>query len=588
MSSATKQHAPAKDSSRLERERRARARRRAFLPFKLILEDPLALTGSVILVLVISMAVFAPLLATHDPNAIAEEEEGSVLTQTSSGWAVAANLGASALNDIATSQDATIVVGRSGTIYEREGGRWHAESAPSSEDFNGIAVSDTAGALVVGASGTVLSRAPGTKEWVALDAPSEVTLHSVAWLDDTTALIVGNGETIWLLDTAAPTFKALESPVGRGLELRSVAAAAGEALIVGERGLALAYSEGELTQVRLPNFRDLNHVTYSPSGEGALIVGERGTLLRLVEGEWVEDPSPDARALRAGYLTDDGQAFAVGRNGVVLALEDGAWVKAETGTERHFRAVGVVDGEMMVLGSDPFVNKLAPPSTRHWFGTDHLGRDLYSQNIYGSRIALIVGFIGALLVVLIGTNVGLFAGYFGGRTDTLLMRAVDVMYGIPFEPFAMILVLLFDPSLTIVIVAVSLLTWRTVARLIRSQVLSISQRPFVKAARVAGASNMRIIYQHIAPNILPLVLLQLAIAVGASIVAEATLSFLGLGPPKSISWGGILHNARLSGAWRTAWWWNIPPGAFIMLTVLGVFFISRALEVLANPRLRSR
>jgi len=162
------------------------------------------------------------------------------------------------------------------------------------------------------------------------------------------------------------------------------------------------------------------------------------------------------------------------------------------------------------------------------------------------------------------------------------------MYGIPFEPFALILVLLFQPSLTIVILAVSLLTWRTVARLIRSQVLSLRERPFVKAARVAGASDLRIMYLHIFPNVLPLVFLELAIIVGVSIIAEATLSFLGLGPPQAISWGGILHDARLSGAWRTAWWWNLPPGILIMTTVLSVFFISRSLEVVANPRLRAR
>lgn len=168
------------------------------------------------------------------------------------------------------------------------------------------------------------------------------------------------------------------------------------------------------------------------------------------------------------------------------------------------------------------------------------------------------------------------------------MRTVDVMYGIPFEPFALILVLLFKPSLAIVILAVSLLTWRTTARLIRAQVLSLRERPFVKAARVAGASDARIMYLHILPNVMPLVFLELAITVGVSIIAEATLSFLGLGPPQSVSWGGILHDARLSGAWRTAWWWNLPPGFLIMLTVLSVFFISRSLEVVANPRLRAR
>ena len=278
----------------------------------------------------------------------------------------------------------------------------------------------------------------------------------------------------------------------------------------------------------------------------------------------------------------------MGRSGIVFERETDEWRLVPSEEERHLRTLMVTGEDYFALGSDRFVNRLAPPSGEHWFGTDHLGRDLYSQNVHGSRIALLVGFIGAALVVLIGANVGLVAGYFRGRTETVLMRTVDVMYGIPFEPFALILVLLFEPSLLIVILAVSLLTWRTVARLIRSQVLSLRERPFVKAARVAGASDLRIMYLHIFPNVMPLVFLELAIIVGVSIIAEATLSFLGLGPPQSISWGGILHNARLSGAWRDAWWWNLPPGLFIMITVLSVFFISRSLELVANPRLRAR
>lgn len=591
------------------RARRARNRRRALLPLRLILKDPLAVTGATILVIVISMALFAPLIATHDPNAILEEEEGSVLAQHEGQWVIAATMGELALTGLASSGEQAVAVGRLGTYYELDNGSWHKGKVPVSDvDLTAVSLSPAGATVVVGEAGTILLRgAPGASgvntmnsdDWTVVEPLASVKLLGAAWLSERQAVLVGAAETVWLLDAETAELTALVSPVNRKMELRSVAASnpagvvsgspgAAEVIIVGERGLALTLESGQLTQLRLPSTRDLNDVTFSASGEQVLITGERGTLLRRVDGEWQLDSSPDARALRAGWIGDDGSAYAVGRNGVVLSLQGDEWIKEETGTERHFRAVDQVAGAMLTIGSDPFVNKLAPPSAQHWFGTDHLGRDLFSQNVFGSRVALIVGFIGALLVVLIGTNIGLVAGYYGGRTDMLLMRFVDVMYGIPFEPFAMILVLLFDPSLTIVIVAVSLLTWRTVARLIRSQVLSLSQRPFVKAARVAGASDLRIIYQHIAPNILPLVLLQLAITVGAAIIAEATLSFLGLGPPKSISWGGILHNARLSGAWRTAWWWNIPPGAFIMLTVLGVFFISRALEVLANPRLRSR
>lgn len=552
---------------------------------RLVAADPLAMTGAVIVLAVIAMALFAPLIATHDPWEIAEEEEASVLTFDGSAWRLNAALGTLALSGIASSDDATLVVGREGSAWLRQDGRWTAADLPVEADLNDVSVDADGNWLAVGNAGLAALRPAGADEWQLLDTGTSADLTGAAWLSDGTGLLVGSSETILQLD--GTTVAALESPLGRGISLSAVAADGDGALIVGQRGVTISWQDGELSLQTLPSFRDFNDLHILEDGR-ALVVGERGTLLRRIDGVWQEDSSPDSRALRAAWLGEDGSGLAAGRNGVVLQLGEDGWERLETGTERHFRAIGLVDGIPAVIGSDPFVNKLAPPSAQHWFGTDHLGRDLFSQNVYGSRIALLVGFLGALLVVLIGTNVGLFAGYFRGRTDTILMRTVDVMYGIPFEPFAMILVLLFDPSLTIVIVAVSLLTWRTVARLIRSQVLSLSERPFVKAARVAGASDLRILYLHIAPNILPLVLLQLAIIVGSSIIAEATLSFLGLGPPQSISWGGILHNARLSGAWRTAWWWNLPPGVFIMLTVLGVFFISRSLEVLANPRLRSR
>lgn len=553
---------------------------------RLIVSDPLALTGSVILLLVIAMAAFAPALATHDPWEIIEEEEGSVLTFDGDAWRLSGALGGLALSGIAERDGVSVLVGREGSAWLREDGRWHAFDTPLTEDLNAAAISPDGQLLIAGKRGSAALRAGlDSGDWLVLDTGVDADLTGAAWLEDGSALLVGAKETILLVNGGRAS--QLESPLGRGLTLNAVARDGSGALLVGERGLSLAFRDGQLSLETLPSFRDFNDVYIAGDGT-ALVVGERGVLLRRVDGSWTEDPAPDSRALRAGWLAPDGSALAAGRNGVVLQFDGSGWVRLDTGTERHFRGIGLIDGQPAVIGSDAFVNKLAPPSARHWFGTDHLGRDLYSQNVYGSRIALLVGFLGALLVVLIGTNVGLFAGYFGGRTDTILMRTVDVMYGIPFEPFAMILVLLFDPSLTIVIVAVSLLTWRTVARLIRSQVLSLAERPFVKAARVAGASDLRILYLHIAPNILPLVLLQLAIIVGSSIIAEATLSFLGLGPPQSISWGGILHNARLSGAWRTAWWWNLPPGIFIMLTVLGVFFISRSLEVIANPRLRSR
>lgn len=244
------------------------------------------------------------------------------------------------------------------------------------------------------------------------------------------------------------------------------------------------------------------------------------------------------------------------------------------------------DVKEMLNRPDGSLAFLDPPSWRHGLGTTDLGRDVLSQVIMGTRVALIVGFLAALLVTVIGTLIGLFAGYFRGWVDDVLMRLVDLAYSIPFEPFAIVLIGLLQPSIWTVIVAIALLTWRAPARVIRAQVLSVAQRPFVKAARVAGASNLRIIFVHIAPNILPLTFVYMTIEFGIAIVAEASVSFLGFGDPHVESWGKTLHLAFLTGAIRKAWWWAIPPGLCITLIVLSVFFISRAYEEAINPRLR--
>lgn len=572
----------------------------ALAPLRFMLMDRLAVIGLAVLSLIVAMALAAPLLSTHDPRAVNEVEDASVLVRSGDAetgivWRLENSLGDVAIQAAADNGAGNgIAVGREGTAYRYSAGEgWSGLETPVETDLNGVAMAADGRALAVGSGGTILLL--DGEEWQAIDAPSAANLNAAAWLDAGSALIVGSGEEIWRLDLSpSAQITEIESPVGRGFPLYAVARDAdGTMLAVGDRGLAIRYepADGSAAMERLGTSRQLNGLHISPSGN-ALAVGERGTVVSRAgpEARWSEETVAEMRALRSGWVGDDGAAFAVGRNGTIIERAAGgeAWQPATSESERHFRAVMAAGDNVFALGSDRFVNRLAAPSADHWFGTDHLGRDLYSQNVHGSRIALLVGFLGALLVVLIGTNVGLIAGYFRGRTETVLMRTVDVMYGIPFEPFALILVLLFEPSLTIVILAVSLLTWRTVARLIRSQVLSLRERPFVKAARVAGASDLRIMYLHIFPNVMPLVFLELAIIVGVSIIAEATLSFLGLGPPQSISWGGILHNARLSGAWRTAWWWNLPPGFFIMTTVLSVFFISRSLELIANPRLRAR
>jgi peptide/nickel transport system permease protein len=232
--------------------------------------------------------------------------------------------------------------------------------------------------------------------------------------------------------------------------------------------------------------------------------------------------------------------------------------------------------------------RLQPPSSTFLFGTTDLGRDVFSQIVMGTRVALLVGFLTALIVTFIGTNIGLISGYYGGWIDNLLMRFVDILYSIPFIPFVIVLVSLLKPSLWNIILAIALLTWRSVTRIVRSQVLSLVQRPYVKAARVAGASDFRIIFVHIAPNVLPLAFLEMAFMIGWAIIAESSVSFIGFGDPALISWGQILHASFLSGAVRTAWWWVIPPGLAIVVLVTSVFMITTGLEDVNNPRLRRR
>ena len=232
--------------------------------------------------------------------------------------------------------------------------------------------------------------------------------------------------------------------------------------------------------------------------------------------------------------------------------------------------------------------RLQPPSKKFWFGTTNMGQDVLSQVIAGTRTAIMIGFISGFFIVFIGTNIGLISGYFGKHVDDFLMRVTDVAYGIPFIPFGILLVSILGVGTTNIIIAITLLLWRTSARVIRSQVLSVKERPFVSAAKVAGAGHLRLMYIHIAPNVFPLALLYVAFGVAWGILSEASLGFLGLGDPEAISWGQMLYFAFRSGSIRIAWWWVFPPGLSIILVVASCYVVGRTFEFIANPRLRKR
>jgi len=228
-----------------------------------------------------------------------------------------------------------------------------------------------------------------------------------------------------------------------------------------------------------------------------------------------------------------------------------------------------------------------PPGGKFILGTTNMGRDIFSQLVYGVRPALTVGFAAAFFVMVAGTLVGLISGYYRGKIDGILMRITDIAFGIPFTPFVIVLVGFLGPSIWNIVMAMALLLWRDTARIIRSQVLTVRERSFVEAARVSGASNLRILFVYIAPNILPLSFLYGSLAIGWAILTEAAVSFLGFGDPKVISWGYMLHDAYVSQALsRGAFYWFIPPGICIMLVVMAGFYIGRGSEEILHPKLK--
>ncbi|HEY5633883.1 MAG TPA: ABC transporter permease, partial [Burkholderiaceae bacterium] len=253
----------------------------------------------------------------------------------------------------------------------------------------------------------------------------------------------------------------------------------------------------------------------------------------------------------------------------------GPWIMPHDPTQ----SLRMADGRMAVLQS---------PSLEFPLGTTNLARDLLSQMIAATRTTFLIGLVSGLISIAIGANIGLVAGYYGGRIDNVLMRITDIVYGMPFLPFIIVLISLFGRSIGFVMLAIVLIVWRTSARVIRAQTIALKQRQFVAFARARGASDLRIIYRHIGPNILPLLLLYSSFNIAWAIVTEASASFLGFGDPNAITWGGILQDLWVAGYTRQAWWWFAAPSLAIVLLVSAFVFVSRAYEIVANPRLADR
>jgi len=229
---------------------------------------------------------------------------------------------------------------------------------------------------------------------------------------------------------------------------------------------------------------------------------------------------------------------------------------------------------------------LQPPSAVHWLGTDDLGRDVWSQIVFGSRVSLAIGLITALITVVTGTVVGLVAGYFGGLIEEALVKIVDFFMMLPVLPLMIILAAVLGPSLWNIVLVISVVSWPTTARVVRSQVLSIKERPYVEAARCIGAGNIRLMFGEILPNVLPLMFAQAVLMVTYAIYDEAVLSFLGLGDPTRISWGSMLHFAFESGVMARSPWWIGPPIACIIMLIVGFSLLGTAVTDIMTPEYR--
>jgi len=221
------------------------------------------------------------------------------------------------------------------------------------------------------------------------------------------------------------------------------------------------------------------------------------------------------------------------------------------------------------------------------FGTDNGGNDLLTRDLLGTPSSMLVGLTSALLGIGVGLLIGLLAGLLGGIVDQVLMRVTDLMLTIPFLPLAIILTVILTPSALTIIMIIAFFSWMGFARVIRSQVLTLRERPFIEAARAAGAGNVRILTKHLFPNLVGLTYVNLALSVPGAILTYAALAFLGLGDPTVESWGRILNDNFIVGGTHY-WWWVIPPGLSIALVSLSFVLIGYALDEMFNPKLRKR
>jgi peptide/nickel transport system permease protein len=240
----------------------------------------------------------------------------------------------------------------------------------------------------------------------------------------------------------------------------------------------------------------------------------------------------------------------------------------------------IAPGGPFDIGGD----RLAEPSSRHWFGTDHIGRDIFIGVLYGTRTSLLVGLLSVVMALSIGIVVGSVAGYYGGRVDDLLMRLTELFQVMPRFFLALFVVAIFGANIWGIVFVIGILNWSEIARLLRAEFLTLRERPFVTAARAYGARDLDIMVMEILPNAISPVIVAGSLQIASAILLEAALGFLGVGDPDVMSLGSMLNNAQQY--IRQAWWTVTFPGLALCLLTLGIALVSDGLNDSLNPRLK--
>ncbi|MSU02008.1 ABC transporter permease [Tissierella pigra] len=242
-----------------------------------------------------------------------------------------------------------------------------------------------------------------------------------------------------------------------------------------------------------------------------------------------------------------------------------------------------------IATNDPyFLNDdlTARPSSKYIFGTDGLGRDVFSMVVWGARTSLKVGIVVAFISSIIGTLIGGIAGYLGGKTDKIISEIINIFLMLPTFFLILIIIAIYGSSLTNIIVVMALTSWTGTARLMRSQAISLRERTFIKSAQTIGEGNIRILFRHIIPNGIFPIIADSTMAISSAILSEAGLSFLGLGDPNVISWGKIIANGKVY--LPRSWWICTFPGLAIVCTVLSFYLIGEGMNHLLNPKFNGK